>query len=37
MAQKRLSFSIKPDGIDEADAVFIAVGTPFAAATGTPI
>ena len=28
MAQKRLSFSIKPDGIDEADAVFIAVGTP---------
>jgi UDPglucose 6-dehydrogenase len=28
MAQERLSFSTKPDGIDEADAVFIAVGTP---------
>jgi UDPglucose 6-dehydrogenase len=28
MAQERLSFSTKPEGIDEADAVFIAVGTP---------
>src|SRR3984957_9895866 len=28
MAQERLSFSTRPDGIDEADAVFIAVGTP---------
>src|SRR6516162_3099739 len=28
MAQKRLSFSTKPDGICHADAVFIAVGTP---------
>jgi UDPglucose 6-dehydrogenase len=28
MAQERLSFSTKPDGIDESDAVFIAVGTP---------
>jgi UDPglucose 6-dehydrogenase len=26
MAQERLSFSMTPDGIDEADAVFIAVG-----------
>ena len=28
MAQKRLSFSTKPDSICQADAVFIAVGTP---------
>src|SRR6202044_583086 len=28
MAQERLSFSTTPDGIDEADAVFLAVGTP---------
>src|ERR1700759_5741244 len=28
MAQEWLSFSTKPNGIDEADAVFIAVGTP---------
>jgi UDPglucose 6-dehydrogenase len=28
MAQERLSFSTTPGGIDEADAVFIAVGTP---------
>jgi UDPglucose 6-dehydrogenase len=28
MAQERLAFSTTPDGIDEADAVFIAVGTP---------
>ena len=28
MAQERLSFSTKPDGIDAADAVFIGVGTP---------
>jgi UDPglucose 6-dehydrogenase len=28
MAQERLAFSTTPEGIDEADAVFIAVGTP---------
>jgi UDPglucose 6-dehydrogenase len=28
MAQERLAFSTRPEGLDEADAVCIAVGTP---------